>query len=59
MLKIYIYIAYLQAGWDEIKVGKYEFPFALKVTPRTHIDCKLTTIESVSECQLSTINGRT
>jgi hypothetical protein len=24
--------SYLQSGWDEIKVGKYEFPFALKVT---------------------------
>lgn len=31
--RVYTYnVAYLQSGWDEIKVGKYEFPFALKVT---------------------------
>lgn len=28
---ILFYLAYAQAGWDELEAGKYEFPFALKV----------------------------
>ena len=55
------FLAYSQAGWDELEPGKYEFPFALKVC--LYISVRLfkfllTHSSTVSQCELSTFNGR-